>query len=171
MKIAQTRDCVALVVDASLPVMVDDTMAAAGWIGGTGVSWVSSDSDTFLVTYSDGAPGGFLLWGSNEESDQYVAYRANQQTYKFAQACFGTWIISTVAFEAYTLESRLAPPLVENVFVVGQRLRFSLRGLWTPQDEWAISADPRGSNTVELGMIIQAPSSQNNFHLMLQTAL
>lgn len=171
MKIAQTRDCVALVVDASLPVLVDDAMAAGGWVGGTGVSWSSATSDTFLVSYSDGAPGGFLLWGSNEDSDQYVAYQANQPTYKFAQACFGSWVISTVAFEQYTLESRLLRPLAENTFVVGQRLRFSLRGLFTPQDEWLISADPRGSNGNEIGMIIQAPSSRNNYHLMLQTAL
>lgn len=171
MQIAQTRDCIALVVDASIPVLVDDAMAARGWAGGSGVTWVTADSDTFLVTYSDGTFGGFLLWGSDEAEDQFSAYTANQPTYKIAQACFGTWIISTVAFERYTLQSRLTPPLVENRFVSGERLRFSLRGLWTPQDEWSIAGDPRGPNDNVAGSVIQAPSSQNNFHLMLQTAL
>lgn len=171
MNIPQTRECVALVTDLALPVMVDDAMASRGWVGGTGVTWAASASDTFFATYSDGTYGGFLLWGSNESSDQYVAYTGNQVTYKYAQACFGTWVISTVAYERYTLASRLVGPLVENAFVVGERLRFSLRGLWTPQDEWTISSDPRGSNGFLIGSIIQAPSEQNNFHLMLQTAL
>jgi hypothetical protein len=139
--------------------------------GGSGVTWAATQSDTFLATYSDGTYGGFLLWGSDEPADQLVSYVRNQPTYRFGVACFGTWVISTLAYERYTLESRLIPPLVQNVYPVGQRLRFSLRGLWTIEDEWTISGDARGSNDYLIGSIMQAPSARNNFHLLIQTAL
>jgi hypothetical protein len=71
----------------------------------------------------------------------------------------------------YTLQSRLVPPLVPNVYTVGQRLRFSLRGLWTPQDEWTISGDPRAPNHFLVGSIVQAPNASNNNYLMVQTAI
>jgi hypothetical protein len=171
MEIEQTRDCIALVTDFSLPVLVDDAMAVGGWVGGTGVTWAPTDADTFLVTYSDGSYGGFLLWGSNESSDQYISYTGNQPTYKYAQACFGSWVVSTVAFELYTLESRLAGTPVVNAYVAGERLRFSLRGLWTPQDEWSVSGDSRAPNEFLVGTVIQPPSIHNNNHLMLQTSL
>ena len=171
MKFPRTRDCIAVVRDASVPALVDSAMADGGWVGGTGVTWVGSAADTFIVTYSDGTYGGFLLWGSDEEADQWVSYVGNQPTYKVSQVCLGSWVISTVAFERYTLASRLAPPLVENHYVVGRRLRFSLRGMWTPEDEWTVSGDPRGANTAFVGIVIQAPSERNNQHLMLQTAM
>lgn len=160
-----------LTTDLSLPVMVDTAMVQGGWPGGQGVTWAPSDSDIFLATYSDGTYGGFLMWGSDEPADQYVSFTKNQPTYRFGVACFGTWVISTVAYEKYTLQSRLVPPLVPNAYVVGQRLTFSLRGLFTPQDEWTIAGDPRAPNGFLIASIIQAPSSQNNFQLMLQTAL
>lgn len=171
MELPRTRDCIALVTDLSMPVTVDASMVSGGWPGGSGVTWAASTSDNFVVTYSDGTYGGFLLWGSDERADQFVASTGNQPKYRFGVCCFGTWVISTVAYEKYTLQSRLTPPLVPNLYVVGERLRFSLRGLWTPEDEWAISGDPRGSNGFLVGSIIQTPSSRNNFHLMIQTAL
>ena len=171
MEIPRTRDVIVLTTDLSFPVVIDDTMAAGGWPGGQAVTWVDSPIDNFVATYSDGTYGGFLLWGSNESADQYVAYTGNQPTYKFGVCCVGTWIISTVAYERYTLESRLLGPLVANTYTVGDRLRFSLRGLWTPQDEWTISGDSRAPNDFLVGSIIQTPSSDNNFHLMIQTAI
>lgn len=171
MEIPRNRDLIVLVTDLSFPVMVDDALASGGWPGGQAVTWVGSASDEFLATYSDGTYGGFLLWGSNESADQYVAYTQNQPTYKFGVCCMGTWLISTVSYEKYTLESRLVPPLVPNVYQVGDRLRFSNRGLWTPQDEWTIAGDPRGPNNFLVGSVVQSPSALNNNHLMVQTAI
>jgi len=171
MDLPRTRDCIVLVSDLSMTVMVDDAMVAGGWVGGSGVTWAESSSDNFVVTYSDGTYGGFLLWGSDEPADQLIAYTGNQVKYSFGVCCFGTWVVSTVAYEKYTLQSRLALPLVPITYSVGQRLRFSLRGLWTPEDEWAISGDPRGSNEFLIASVIQPPSSWNNFQLMLQTAI
>jgi hypothetical protein len=171
MDIPRSRDLIVLVTDLTVPVLVDDTMAASGWPGGQAVTWANTGVDNFVATYSDGTYGGFLLWGSNESADQFSAYTGNQPTYKFAVAATGTWIISTVAYEKYTLQSRLIPPLVPNVYTVGERLRFSLRGLWTPQDEWTISGDPRGANNFLVGSIMQTPNSTNNNYLMVQTAI
>jgi hypothetical protein len=171
MELPRTRDVIVLVVDLTFPVMVTDAMASVGWLGGQAVRWVDSPDDTFLVTFSDGTYGGFLLWGSNEVADQYSAYTGNQPKYKFATCCTGTWLISTVAYEKYTLQSRLVPPLVPNVYVVGQRLRFSNRGLWTPQEEWTISGDPRAPNNFLVGSIVQAPGPENNYYLMVQTSI
>jgi hypothetical protein len=171
MEIPRTRDVIVLTKDLSVPVMVNDTMVSAGWPGGQGVTWAATPDDNFVVTFSDGTYGGFLLWGSNEPADDFTAYTGNQPTYKFGVVCTGTWVISTATYEKYTLESRLIPPLVPNVYTVGTRLRFSLRGLWTPQDEWTITGDPRAPNNFLVGSIIQAPGPQNNQYLMVQTAI
>ena len=171
MEIPRSRDVVILVKDLSIPVVIDDLMAARGWPGGQAVTWTQSTSDNFLATYSDGTYGGVLLWGSNEAADQYISYTNNQPTYRFGVAAVGTWVLFTSSYEKYTLQSRLVPPLVQNVYTVGDRLRFSLRGLWTPQDEWSIAGDPRAPNNFLVGSVMQAPSASNNGFLMVQTAL
>jgi len=175
MEVVRTRDVVIFVSDLTIPVMLDDAMIQAGWVGGTGVRWVPSPDDNFLATTSDGTYGGFLIDGSSEETNQYSSYTNNQLTYRFGVVGTGTWVISTIAFEKYTLQSRLAPPLVPNIFIVGQRLTFSLRGLWTPQlvpfDEWSIIGDPRAPNNFLVGSIIQAPGPENNYYLTVQTAI
>jgi len=170
MEVPRTRDVVVFVSDLTVPVMVDDAMVQAGWVGGTGVRWTQSPDDNFLATFSDGTYGGFLLEGSDEVTDQYTSYTENQRRYCFAVACTGTWIISTIAYEKYTLQSRLVPPLVFNAYIVGQRLRFSNRGLFTPQNEWHI-IDPTKSNDFLIGSIIQAPGPENNYYLTVQTAI
>lgn len=171
MELPRTRDLIILTSDLSFPVMIDDAMVAAGWIGGIGVTWVDSPYDNFVVTFSDGTYGGLLLWGSNEAADQYISYTKNQPTYKFGVMATGTWIVSTIAYERYTLQSRLVPPLVPNVYTVGQRLRFSNRGLFTPQDEWSIVLDPRMPNNFLVGSVIQVPGPENSYYLMVQTAI
>jgi len=175
MDVPRIRDVIVFVKDLTIPVMLDSTIVQAGWVGGTGVRWVPSPDDNFLATFSDGTYGGFLLQGSNESSDQFLAYTENQPRYRFGVVCTGTWIISTLAYEKYTLQSRLVPPLVPNVYIVGQRLTFSLRGLWTSQrapfDEWTISGDPRAPNNFLVGSIVQAPGPENNYYLTVQTAI
>jgi hypothetical protein len=166
---AYTRDVVVLVKDLTYPCRVTAAMSAAGWPGGQGVVWAPTGSDEFLLDFSDGLPAAFLLWGSNEDSDQFVAYTGSQPRYGYAVACVGTWIIATRTFEQYTLQSRLVPPLVENVYIPGTHVKFSLRGLCTSQDEWTISGDPRAPNDNVVGSVIQAPNPSNNNYLMLQT--
>ncbi len=85
--------------------------------------------------------------------------------------CVGTWLISTSSFERYTLQSRLVPPLVENTYTPGSHLYYSLRGLFTTQDEWTISGDPRAPNTNVVALVIQSPSPSNNNFLTLQTVI
>lgn len=168
----RTRDCTVFVRSDSYAVSVSPTMLAAGWAGGQGVRWDDSPLDEFRVTFSDGLYGGFLLWGSNEPSDQWTALTGNQLKYGFSVLCAGGWVISTSTYEKYTWQSRnLGGPLVPNNYVVGQRLVFSLRGLWTCQDEWFLSGDPRGSNTYYIGNTIQKPRASNNWTLMLQTSI
>lgn len=172
MEIPRTRDVVTFQKGVATTTAVSPSLVAAGWNGGQGAMWLDSPDDTFLVTFSDGSFGGFLLWGSNESSDQYLATTASQLTYSFAVLCTGTWIISTSTFEKYTYQSRTGGgPLIQNVFTVGARLKFSLRGLFTPQDEWTLVSDPRAPNPFVVGYIIESPSTQNNSYLTLQTTL
>jgi hypothetical protein len=172
MEIPRTRDVVTLVKGSANPVLVTSGMAAAGWPGGQGVTWVNDPTgDDFLVDFSDGTYGGFLLWGSNEAADQFIAYTQNQPTYKYAICCTGVWIVTTATYEKYTLQSRLSGPLVPNTYTVGTRLRFSLRGLFTPQDEWTITGDPRAPNDLLIAQVVQVPSSLNNNYLMVQTSI
>jgi len=167
----RTRDCYTLFKGDSYTVAVDQTMADQGWQGGQGVHWVDSDRDEFIVSFSDGLYGGFMLWGSDEPADQFIAVTQAQPTYGFGTICAGGWLIATRTFERYTYASRQAGPLVEINYTAGVRVRFSLRGYWTIEDEWALSGDPRGSNQFFIGSVIQAPSAANNYYISLQTSI
>lgn len=167
----RTRDCFVLFKGDAYPVSTSQTMAAKGWQGGQGVQWVDSVRDEFLVSFSDGLYGGFMLWGSNEPHDQLTSMTGSQPLYGFGTLCAGGWVIATRTFERYTYASRLSGPLIPLVYTAGQRLVFSLRGYWTKEDEWAISGDPRGSNGYFIGNIVQPPTADNNFYLTLQTSI
>ncbi len=170
----RTRDVVVFVKSKTIPVVIDSRLQTGGWPGGQGATWLDDpNNDTFQVTYSDGRFGGFLLWGSNESSDQFVSFYKNQPTYRFAVMCVGPWVISTTTFEQYTYASRIAgPPYVPNVYTPGTKLRFSLRGYFTPEDEWTLSGDIRAPNNFFVARVIQPPvPSINNNYLELQSMM
>jgi len=170
-EIIRTRDCTVHFKGDAYPVSVSSIMLQNGWGGCQGVQWADSPTDEFVVTYSDGLYGGFLLWGSNEPADAWTALSGNQLKYGFAILCAGGWLTSTSNYEKYTWESRQVGPLVPNNYVVGKRLTWSLRGLLTCQNEWFLSGDPRGSNTYYVAYVIQKPRPSNNWNLVVQTAI
>ena len=167
----RTRDCYTLFKGDAYTVAVDQTMVQQGWQGGQGVMWAASARDEFIVTTSDGLYGGFLLWGSNEDSDQFISMTGQQPLYGYGTLCAGGWIIATRTFEQYTYASRQLGPLVPLVYTAGIRVRFSLRGFWTVEDEWTLSGDPRAPNDFYIGSVIQPPSTDNNNYLTLQTSI
>lgn len=172
MELVRDREVVTLWKGQTFPVTLGPGLQANGWTGGQGVMWLDSPSDTFIVDFSDGTPNGFLLWGSNEPADQYISYTQNQPTYDFAVLCFGTWYITTSTFEVYTYQSRTGGgPLVPITYNVSDRLLFSLRGLFTNQDEWTLSGDPRAPNRFYVGYVTEVPASTNSFYLTLQTTM
>jgi hypothetical protein len=125
-----------------------------------------------MVDVSDGTYGGFLLWGSDESSDQWTAMTGQQVAYGYGVLCSGGWVIATATYEKYTWTSRQGPgPLVPNVYRVGERLVFSLRGYWTREDEWTLSGDPRAPNTYYIANVIQTPQPYNNYRVQLQTSI
>ena len=171
-EIFRTRDTIVFFKGDSYTVTVSDRMRRNGWTGGQAVQWIDSPVDEFLVDYSDGLYGGFLLWGSNESSDQLTAMSLQQPTYGYGVLCAGGWLISTLSFERYTYVSRTGGgPLVPIVYVPGKRLLFSLRGLWTVEDEWFLSLDPRGPNPYYVGSVVEAPSALTSFYLTLQSSI
>jgi len=170
-EIFRTRDCVVFFKGDSYAVEISDDLTQNGWVGGQGMKWIDSSLDEFKVTFSDGLYGGFFLWGSNESSDQYVAFFENQLIYGFGVLCLGGWLISTTTYEKYTYASRQSGPLVPIIYTEGTRLRFSLRGYWTTEDEWTESGDPRAPNNYFVGSVVQAPKALNNFYLGIQTAI
>lgn len=154
---ARNKDVVVLFKGDCYTVSVDQAMVDGQWAGGQGVKWTQATTDNFLVTYSDGLYGGFILEGSNEDVDQFISYVDQQLIYRYGVLCAGGWLIMTRTFELYTWASRQVGPLVPNVYTVGSRLRFSLRGLFTSEDEWTLSGDPRAPNTYFIGTVVQAP--------------
>jgi len=169
-----TRDVVVLFKGDSYSVAVDSAMQAGGWIGGQGVKWIDSPKDEFLTTYSDGLYGGFMLWGSNESSDQYVATEEQQPKYGYGTFCAGGWLIQTRAFERFTYASRTGGgPLVPITYVLGERLVFSLRGLWTKEDEWTLSGDPRAPNGYYCASVVDVPqpNARGVYYITLQTSI
>jgi len=170
-EILRTRDCVVFYRGDSFAVAASDQMLQGGWTGGQGVQWIDSPLDEFKVSYSEGIFGGFALWGSDESSDQFVSFFGNQIKYGYLVFCTGNWFISTTSFEQYTYASRQAGPLVAITYAEGQKLHFSLRGLWTNEDEWTLSGDPRAPNEFMAGIVMQRPSSLNNNYLGIQTTM
>jgi hypothetical protein len=168
------RDCYVLFKGDSYTVSVSADMRATGWQGGQGVKWVDSTKDEFLVSYSDGIYGGFMLWGSNEVPDILTGLTGNQPEYGFGTFCAGGWLIATRTVELYTYASRIGGgPLVPISYRVGERLLFSLRGYWTNESEWQqeIPPDPRGVNGFYIGNVVQAPSSENQNYIVIQTSI
>lgn len=116
--------------------------------------------------------GGILLWGSDESSDRYASLTGTQPQYGFGTFCAGGWLLATRTFERYTYASRIGGgPLVPLTYVVGERLVLSLRGWLTKQDEWTLTADPRGANGYYLASVVQAPSADNNYYITVQTSI
>ena len=171
MELPRSRDCIILVKGDAYPVTVDAAMAAGGWQGGQGVQWVASTKDEFLVTYSDGFYAGFMLWGSDESSDQYTAMTRNQPAYRFGTVGAGGWHILTRSYEQYTYASRQAGPLVPITYNASDRLVFSLRGFWTKEDEWTLSGDPRAPNAYFIGFVSQAPSAATSGYMSIQVSI
>jgi hypothetical protein len=172
MELVRSRDVVTLVKGQTFTVNLGPSILTAGWAGGQGIMWLDSPYDIFIADFSDGTPNGFLLWGSNEKADQFTAYTENQPTYDFGVMCFGTWVITTSTYEKYTYQSRTGGgPLVPITYNVNDRLLFSLRGLFTNQDEWTLSGDPRAPNRFYVGYVIEPPAAYNTNYLMLQTTM
>lgn len=173
-ELSRTRDVEVLFKGDAYPVRIDATMQAQGWQGGQGVKWTGSPKDEFLVTYSDGLYGGFLLWGSNEDSDVYTAMTGQQVAYGYGILCTGGWVMTTRTFELYTYASRTGPgPLVPITYTVGERLVFSLRGWFTNEDEWTEAGDPRAPNGFFIATVIRAPvlNKRGVPYLTLQTGI
>lgn len=170
MDIPRSRDCYILSKGETFTVAIDAALAASGWKGGQGVQYVNSSKDELTVTSSTGYSAGFLLWGSDEISDKFTAMTGNQAFYKFATIGTGG-IILTPQYEVYTWASRQAGPLVPITYAHGDRLVFSLRGLWTNENEWALSGDPRGSNTNYIGYVSQIPTVARNNYMTIQVMI
>jgi hypothetical protein len=168
----RTRDCVVLYKGDAYPTEVDEELATQGWVGGQGVQWTTTAGDRFVVTRSDGLYAGFLLKGSNEVGDKFTAITQNQSYYRVATLCAGGWLIMTTAFERYTWASRTGGgPLVEIVYQPSDRLVFSNRGLWTVEDEFTLSGDPRAPNDYYIGFVVQAPTVDNDYFMTIQTSI
>lgn len=170
-EVFRTRDVVVFMKGDAFPVALNATLLSQGWAGGQGVQWADSPHDEFLVERSTGRYGGFLLWGSDEDSDRLTAITGYQVISGHGVLCAGGWVIATRTYEKYTWASRQSGPLVENVFTPGQRLVFSLRGLWTPEDEWTLASDPRAPNDFFTANVVRAPSAETNGFVTLQTSI
>ncbi len=168
MQIDRTRDLIIFKKGSTVVVTVSPSLAAQGWAGGQGVQWFGTGSDELAVTASDGWNHGFLLWGSDESSDQHTSMTRQQPTYQYAVMGFGGWVVATTNFERFTLASGRTLPIV---YTAEDDLYFSLNGLWTNEDEWSVSGDPRAPNTNPVGSVIQAPSSQTNDYLTVQVRI
>ena len=73
MDIPRTRDVIIFDKGKTFTVNLSQTMVSQGWKGGQGVQYTTPQYDEPYCTFSNGVGCGFLLWGSNESSDQYTA--------------------------------------------------------------------------------------------------
>lgn len=170
-EVFRTRDCIILARGDTYTVAVDQAMVTNGWSGGQGVKWAVADPSTPTVTHSDGLYAGFLLWGSDESSDQYTAMTRQYPTYRYAVIGAGGWLIMTTSFEKYTWASRQGGPLVPLVYNASDRLTFSLRGYFTKEDEWTLANDPRKPNNYYIAFVAQAPRPLTKDYMTIQVSI
>jgi len=167
----RSRDCIVFSKGDTHMTEVDAAMLQGGWPGGQGVQWVDSSTAQVVSTYSNGLFGGFMLWGSDESADQFISSTKNQIVYETGVMMAGNAVISTSSYEKYTYASRIGPgPLVPLVYVPKQVLYFSLRGLWTNEQELTLSGSPLAPNFFT-GFVMQAPMPINQFFLGIQASL
>ena len=169
-EIFHTRDCIVYFKDDAYTVIPDSAMVQSGWPGGQGVQFTGSVDDEFLVTYSRGHFGGLLVWGSDEDGDKYTASTGNQPHYRFATMLSGAALIATTSYERYTWASRQAGPLLPLTYQTNEKLHLSLRGLWTNEDELSLSGAVDAPASLA-GIAAQAPRTENNFFLGIQTVM
>jgi len=171
-EIARFRDCVVFFKGDTTTVAISDAMLSGGWAGGQGVQWVGASVDDRVVTYSSGLYGGFLLEGSEEVGARYTSMTDQQITYRYAVMMFGGALISTSTYERYTYASRLSGPLVPLTYKPNDPLYFSLRGLFTNEDELSqqIPSNPLAP-AFFVGFVAQIPKALNNYWLGVQTGL
>lgn len=170
-EVVRSRDTTVFFYGERQTVSVSPAMVQGGWPGGQGVQWASSVVDERLVTYSRGLFGGFLVWGSDELGDDFASSTRQQTTYAYATMFSGGCLLSTVAFERYTYASRIGGgPFVSLVYTANDSLYFSLRGLWTKEDELTLSGDPLAP-CFFVGFVAQTPSLLNQNRLGVQTSL
>lgn len=169
-EIIRARDCIVFFKGDTQTVAVSPAMVTSGWAGGQGVQWAGSVQDERLVTYSTGLYGGFLVWGSDEAGDRFTAMTRSQPVYRYATLFSGGSLIATTTYERYTYTSRLGGPLVPLVYGPNDILYFSLRGLWTKEDEMTLAGAP-GAPAFFAGFVSQTPKASNNFFLGVQTSM
>lgn len=170
-EISLTRDCYIIGKGDTFTATISSEMATTGWVGGQGVRYTSSPKDELTVTYSDGLYNGFLPFGSNETSDQHTSMTGQNPFYRYAVVGTGNWIVWTVAYEKYTYASRQSGPLVSLTYSPSDKLLFSLRGLFTSQDEWALSSDPRAPNGYYIAFVMVPPSAATDGRMLVQVSL
>jgi hypothetical protein len=164
------RDCIVFIKGPAHNVALDSAMLTGGWPGGQGIQWANSTIDEPVATYSQGLFGGFAIWGSNESADQFTSMTNNQTVYEHTVVMTGRALISTSSYEKFTYASRLAGPLVPLVYTAHQPLFFSLRGLWTNENELTLSGSPFAP-AVFTGFVAQVPKAINEFYLGIETRL
>lgn len=166
------RDCWIFSKGEAYAVTVDQKMLVGGWAGGQAAQWIDSPLSTPVVSYSMGLCGGFLPFGSMESADLYTALTGNVLKYPDAAVMMvGNSLISTATYERYTYASRTGGgPLVPLVYGPGDLLYFSLRGLWTNEQELTLSGHPMAPNSF-VGFVCQLPAKTNQFFLGIQTSL
>lgn len=169
-EIIRSRDCVVFFKGDSQPVIVSQDMINLGWAGGQGVQWVDSANDERVVTFSSGLYGGFLVWGSDESSDQFTAMTKQQLIYRYAVMLSGGCLMATTSYERYTYASRTGGgPLVPLVYGANDILYLSKRGLWTKENEMGI-VDPLDP-AFFTGFVAQVPKSVSSNFLGIQTSM
>lgn len=171
-EIFRTRDLIIFNKGPTYTVEVPQATAVAGWRGGQVFNWVGSTEDRLVAAPSDGLFGGIALWGSDESSDEYTSMTRQQPTYKYVTLGSGGWIVATLAYEQYTYASRTGGgALVPLTYTASDRLRVSLRGYFTIEDEWTLSGDPRAPLEIYAGSVIHSPTLARRNYLTLQVTM
>lgn len=159
----QDRDVAILIKAESFTPKVHPDLIESGWDGGTVVKWVHDPHGDFMVGRCGPTdnPSGFLLWGSNEDADQFISMTEQQPKIGYAVMFFGDVVFRTRTYERYTQASRNGPgPLVELPYIVGEELYISENGKLTSEKEHP--------DAEAYGLLATAPTEKTKFYIGVQ---
>lgn len=174
-----SRDMVLMVKGDSMTVVLDPSLVASGWTGGTFAKYTTTLTGFPTIAKSDGRYCGFFLFGSDEEADQLTGMELQNVVYSYAVLQFGGNVAYLRHYEKFGYAARHGGPQVALVYTPNQLLYVSENGLVTNENESDLGVFgahnfPDGTPVVDksfiaFGLCFAPPSALTSDYIGIQT--
>ena len=174
------RDLVLMVKGDSFTVQIANGFDAEGWPGGQFVKYTTPVGGFPTVTKADGRYCGFMIFGSNEQADQFTSMTQQNVVYSYATLQFGGNVFYTRTYEEFGYLARNGlGPMVPLVYTPNQFLYISENGKITNENESDQALFPPhnfpdgtpvpDNSFIAFGLCFAPPQPATNFYIGCQS--